>query len=148
VDDEDFEWASQFKWNAHHRLKGPELWYAARKVPLPNGRYRGIYMHREIAIRAGLPPSRRYDHKDNDGLNNRRNNIRPCTQSQNMANGRKSPGKSSQFKGVSRHPQVDGWRVRVGPHYIGFFTDEIEAALAYNATAKEMYGEFARLNDL
>lgn len=92
------------------------------------------------------------DHKDLDGLNNRRSNLRYCTHSQNQAN-RRGWGKSG-FKGVARKGSRDGrrWEASIKKdgvtHYLGHYLTKEEAALAYNEAAKILHGEFARLNVL
>src|SRR5581483_9498486 len=99
VDAQDFGYLSQFKWFA---LKAPRTFYAVRNAPMINGKRRGlIYMHRVIL---GLNSARvLVDHKDRNGLNNRRRNLRAASQSTNQANRPKpSWGKSSRFKGVVR----------------------------------------------
>lgn len=151
VSDEDFEWASQFRWYAHnHPSKSRDNWYARRNPPAVNGRVRGsIYLHREIARRAGLPSSPRYDHRNGDGLDNQRGNIRPCTQSQNLANMRKFLGTgSSRFKGVSWSRQHGKWGAKVQVNqkqiWLGLFATEEAGHRAYATAAKNYFGEFSR----
>jgi len=150
VSPEDYEWLSQWKWTAHRarRLYGP-AWYAIRMSPSPKRKM--LYLHREIAKRAFLPQSKQYDHKDRNGLNNTRQNIRPCTANQNGANTTKSPGKSSRFIGVFWFKAKQKWAVRIrtkeGRKFIGYFDNEVIAARAYNEAAARYHGEFARLNE-
>ena len=91
------------------------------------------------------------DHIDENGLNNWREDLRPSTTSQNQQN-TGSRGGSSHFKGVSWAARKKEWRVAFrwnGKHYfVGSFTNEIEAALAYNAAILPLAGEFARLNEV
>jgi hypothetical protein len=146
VDDQDYDWLMQWKWNATHRIsRFREGWYAGRIGPRPERR--GIYMHREIAAILGFA---QVDHYDNDGLNNQRYNLRQCTAGQNSANRRKSPGLSSQYKGVCQLTNqlkfvayicVSGQQIRLGT-----FDDEVEAAHAYDAAATLHFGTFAKLN--
>lgn len=88
------------------------------------------------------------DHIDGNGLNNQRYNLRDCTHSQNSMNQRIRIKKSSKFKGVS----VKGkrWRayitVKCIRYHIGIYDSEKIAALRYNQKAKELFGEFAKLN--
>jgi hypothetical protein len=107
-------------------------------------------MHSEIATRAGFPQSDQVDHKDGNGLNNCRGNLRPCTQAQNLRNQSKSLGLSSQFKGVSWFKPVRKWRAYVSlngkQHSLGYYDCEVEAAQAYDWSAQIYFGEFAKLN--
>ncbi len=105
-------------------------------------------MHREIAKRAGLPLARQYDHRDGDGLNNQRGNIRVCTHGQNMTNARKRLRKTSRFKGVSWEARDSRWRacimVNKKQTHLGQRTSEEAAHELYKSAAKIYFGEFAR----
>jgi hypothetical protein len=104
-----------------------------------------VLMHRLIMGAS----SGRVDHRNNDGLDNRRENLRHCSQSQNIAWSRiDKSGCASRFRGVVRR---DGWwvaRIKVGGKrsQVGKFATEMEAARAYDFAAKAAFGEFARLN--
>jgi hypothetical protein len=88
------------------------------------------------------------DHRDGDGLNNMRSNLRFATSRQNAMNRSKWKSSDSRFKGVHR----DGkrWRaiITLGGKriHLGCFASDEEAALAYNDAALANYGEFAKLN--
>lgn len=98
------------------------------------------------------------DHKDRNWLNNQVSNLRPCTKSQNQANHRKpvpSNGTktSSKYKGVTKiKNEASGkvWSVKCQKegkqYYGGLYSDEDEAARAYDRLATELHGEFALLN--
>jgi hypothetical protein len=91
------------------------------------------------------------DHKDRNGLNNRRNNLRLCTSSQNSMNViRKYKGKTSVFRGVHFHKAANKWIAKVYAgrvaHHLGSFVNEVDAAIAYDHAAKRLHGEFALVN--
>lgn len=138
VDDADFEWLNQWKWFA---AKSGHCFYARRKE---NGRL--IQMHRVIA---GCAPDLEIDHLNHNGLDNRRENLRVCTRSLNMANRR---GFKSRFgyRGVLQTPfqKTFGAQIRVNRRliYLGSFRTVEEAARAYDAAATIHFGPHARLN--
>lgn len=150
VSDRDLAWARSHTWTADVRIRpcGYEEVYATRWVTLPSGRRRKLYMHREIV----RPPNGfLVDHLNGDTLDNRRSNLRLATYTQNRYN--MNGFGSSSYMGVSR----DGsrWRARItrtlddGSREYLFsanFETEIEAARAYDEAARNLFGEFARLN--
>jgi hypothetical protein len=101
-------------------------------------------MHQLIAGHA------RTDHRNNYGLDNQRHNLRPVTSAQNGQNGPPNMGSVSRYKGVSWHRRCGKWQVHITAdgkrRGAGYFTDETEAARAYDAAAREAYGEYAYLN--
>jgi len=105
-----------------------------------------LFLHRTIL---SPPKEKVIDHIDHNGLNNKRENLRICTLTQNAANQRKGKG-SSNFKGVYWDKREQKWRGAIrhkGKHlHLGSFNDELEAAKAYDKAAKEFWGEFAKLN--
>ena len=139
VDDEDFAKLSKYKW---HSLKGTNTFYAARGFRLR--------MHRFIL---NAKEGQEIDHRDGNGLNNQKSNLRFCTHSQNNMNQRKlKKNLSSKYKGVSWHKNKKKWAVSIyidGKNkYLGDFKDETDAAEAYNEAAMKYYGEFANLNTI
>jgi hypothetical protein len=138
VDAADYERVSRYKWCAS---RSGDRWYAVR-----SDRRRHVSMHRFIT---GAPKGMVVDHIDGNGLNDRRSNLRACTQQQNTHNSRPK-GKSSRFKGVCWDKKRRKWIVAIRYDgrcvYIGRFDDEIEAARAYDGTALELFGDFAYLN--
>jgi hypothetical protein len=147
VDEADFDWLNQWSWHARGISR---TWYAGRVVRTSPGR-RGsrvtIYMHRLIL---GVGPGEEVDHRDGNGLNNRRGNLRVCSHGQNTMNSQKARSKTSQFKGVHWSRSSKTWvvsiRKRSGPRHIKYFKSEVEAAKEYDRVARVWFGEFARLN--
>lgn len=139
VDDADYEWLMQWKWYA---TPGRKTFYARHS----SGKRRiGVKMHR---ILVDAREGELVDHRDGNGLNNQRHNLRVCDALGSSRNRglNKVPG-SSAFKGVRK---VDnGWEVRIRAeqkrHRL-LFANEREAALAYDALALKYHGEFARTN--
>lgn len=142
VDDEDYEYLNQWKWYA---VNDHKMWYAIRNVKI-NHRKTTIKMHRII-----MNPSikEQIDHKDRDGLNNQKHNLRICNNSQNHMN-IKSRAKSG-YKGVYWHVISKKWVAQIKTdkvYHLGLFITKELAALAYNKAAEELFGEFAYLNPI
>lgn len=141
VDDADYEWLNQWKWYA---FRNPTIFYAGRSI-IKNGVKKMILMHR-IIINA--KKDKMVDHKDHDGLNNQRYNIRACTRSQNMQN--QSSGGSSKYLGVGWVKSANKWESRIKSNdkrkFLGHFKTELEAAIIYNIAARKYHGEFANPN--
>lgn len=146
VDDEDYELVGRYKWHASVNRKLTV--YARAYIP---EKKIAIAMHRLImGLCAG--DGVEVDHIDGDGLNNTRTNIRLATRSENARNIRKISGRTSIYKGVCFYKQMGKWAVAIGRDgkqiYLGLYSTEIDAGIAYNHAAVEYYGEFARLNDI
>jgi hypothetical protein len=142
VDDDVFEYVSQWRWH----YDGP---YAQRRE-MVDGVYKKIYLHRLIL--GVTDPKTEVDHINGNPLDNRRANLRIATKSENGRNrGAQSNGKS-RFKGVHYEKARNKWRAEICVNkrkiYLGRFDSEIDAAKAYNDAAVSFHGEFARLNNL
>lgn len=139
VDDADYELLSKFKWTVsiHKNTCYAERYSGKVKVKMHRA-ILGIVGKREILA----------DHRDRNGLNNQRSNLREATRSQNNTNiavrGR------SKYYGVSYANGM--WRVRIvvdgSRKNVGTFANEIVAAKAYNAAAEQYNCTFAPLNTL
>lgn len=142
VDDEDYDWlVARGRWYAiTGNARGK--FYAAHGL----GGGRVELMHRVIL---GAPKGRVVDHLNSVAVDNRRANLRLCTPWENAANRHKERG-TSRFKGVSWHKRGNAWqaaiRVHGVGHYLGWFKNEAEAALVYDAAARRYLGVNAPLN--
>jgi hypothetical protein len=140
VDNEDYEWLSQWRWNA---AGSPPHLYARR---IDNER-RTIHMHRVIL---DAPQGIQVDHINGNRFDNRRSNLRCATHQQNQFNRGARRNGSSQYKGVSWIAKHRRWQATIAIDSrntnLGWFTDEVEAARAYDAAARIHHGEFAYLN--
>lgn len=142
VDDDDYGWLDKNTWFAVVATHGNV--YAARHTP--TGR---LKMHTAILE---PPLGLIVDHKDGNGLNNQRDNLRLATNAQNSRNRLGRRDGSSVYKGVNRDYRRTklSWAARINLNYkslyLGTFNTEIAAALAYDAKARELFGEFARTN--
>ena len=137
VDDEDYDYLNQWKWYFNNK-------YVARGIR-ENGRHSTIYMHRVIL---NPPENRDIDHVNIDPLDNRKCNLRLCTDSQNCANRPLSRNNKSGFKGVCWDKRHSKWRATITYQYkyinIGLFEKPEDAGNAYNKMAIKLFGEFAR----
>jgi len=103
-------------------------------------------MHQFILGKA--PENYVIDHKDNNGLNNMRDNLHFATEKQNSQNKQKKDGGTSQYIGVYFSKQVNKWISRSGQLHLGSFNNEKDAAILYDKYALLKYGEFASTNNL
>lgn len=134
IDDEDFQSVSKHKW---WPSKGRNTWYAMTTI-----RRKMVRMHKFL-----MPGKRWCDHRDGDGLNNQRENLRRCSPTQNEGNSRMKGTNTSGIKGVSWDRDREKWHACICINYktvhLGRFDDKEMAAQAYRQAAVMQFGEFA-----
>lgn len=140
VDDQDWDFVQQHKW---HAVPARKTHYAQTIIDQ--------WPHSLHAMLLKPAPGLVVDHKNHNGLDNRRDNLRTCTQSQNKANITKFKNNTSGYKGVSWNKRRRKWYAAITVNYrtqhLGVYDDPWEAAQAYNRAALEAWGEFALLNE-
>jgi hypothetical protein len=141
IDDQFADAVAQFKWTLHGRG------YAYRQADV-NGERRSIMLHRYIMELAGRDPGARVDHINKNRLDNRLQNLRAATASQNAVNSKLRVNNKSGFRGVSW--ESGKWLAKIKVNYVpirlGRFDDKIAAARAYDAAARAAWPGFAALN--
>jgi len=143
VDDEDAELVEGYSWC---QFKAKKTFYATARVPGSGDPGQMILMHR--LIRADVTGG--IDHRDRDGLNNRRSNLRAASQSQQNANQARKTNNTSGYTGVTWDEQHEAWKSQIGvnrkTHSLGLYDDPVEAAMVRDFAARQAFGEFASLN--
>jgi hypothetical protein len=136
VDDEDFDRISCHKWTA---ARNGYTWYAVRMPSRKLGPRRHIYMHNEIMEGLGV------DHRNRNGLDNTRTNLRFASGSQNRANSKLRTNNTSGNPGVwwNNNKWQAGISVRSRSIHLGSFADKITAAHARRQAELAYFGEFA-----
>lgn len=137
IDQEDFEILQPHRW----RLTKDGYLLTSD----PANRQSGLYLHR-LVMKA--PKGIQVDHINGDKLDNRKQNLRLCTERQNKCNAPPRPNKLSKYKGVSRNAGKWTAATKINGKIVclGRFEKEIDAAKAYNAAVIKSQGEFAWLN--
>lgn len=141
IDEASTSIVTSYRWTARKNPVG-QIYFMSGK----------LYLHRLIT---NCPEDMVVDHINGDSLDNRTINLRICTKLQNQYNQKKHKGhRHSLYKGVTFRKDLKSkpWEAFIYAHgkskRLGYFTTEIEAALAYNEAAQKHYGEFARLNTI
>lgn len=165
VDDSDYDFLNQWKWYAQ-KSDRDSTFYAKRNKQIGKKR-KTECMHRLIL---GIEDSKILgDHKDGNGLNNQRSNLRIVNKYQNARNRTSVKNSSSKYLGVTFHKNrrvkyitkdgtikesisKEGWnaiiRIDGKNKHLGSFKNETEAAIVYNKVASKLFGEFANLNKI
>ncbi len=136
VDDIDYEYLNQWKWCAS---KDGNTFYAKRNIK-QNGKWTTISMHQVLAKRLDFKDSA--DHKNKNGLDNQRSNLRPATQKQNLENLGIPKNNTSGHKGVYWYKRYLKWTAKIrhnGKHiHLGYF-DKIEDAIHARKIGEDKY---------
>ena len=131
IDDDDAEKLAGRKWRIHPSSQTCYVWTGTGN--------RSVFLHNVIG--GALPPGYTWDHINGDGLDNRKENLRPATHAQQMQNQRSNKGSTSVFRGVYWHAAARKWRALCGlngkKYDLGLFEDEAEAGAAAAAFRAE-----------
>lgn len=144
VDECDFDKLNKFKWYA---MYDGYNYYAVRSPKKKNGKRNAIRMHREIM---NNPKGKVVDHRDGNGLNNRRSNLRICTQSQNSKNQGLKKNNTSGLKGVSFNKKNSKWVARISVNnkriHLGSFNSKEKAYEKYCNASKKYHKEYSKVS--
>ena len=118
-----------------------------------NGVKNTLYIHKLVAkaFVVNADSNDFVDHIDGDKVNNKADNLRWCTQSENNRNmPKRNASTTSTFKGVCWHSGRNKWIAYITfdcvRKHLGYFDSEVQAAVAYNNAAIEYFAEFAALS--
>lgn len=147
VDDDDFDYLNQWKWQANQKQNKKFYAWRGKKI---NGKYKLIYLHRFIL---NLTDRKIYvDHVNMNTLDNRKINLRICTNSQNQMNKIVQKNNCYGYKGVYYDKRNNKYSsiitVNKKRHWLGYYIDPKDAAKAYNEAAIKLHGEFSKLNEI
>lgn len=147
VDDEDYERVMDGpKWICNTQQDGRP--YVVRTVCPSRGVMQKQSLHRFLI---NAPDEKHVDHKNGNGLDNRRENLRLCSHEGNMRNKGISCTNTSGYKGIVYIRRINRWRahIRIGEGRrldLGCYKTKEEAAAVYDKAALKYHGEFARTN--
>jgi hypothetical protein len=143
VDDRDYELVNELKWHAEY-CNG--VIYACHTF-WSSGKMKKMKMHRFVMDALKIEE---IDHRDGDGLNNQRCNLRICSRLDNAKNRKLDKDSMSGYKGVSWNKRLCKWQVSLRSnnirYHLGLFTCLMKAAKAYDVAAIKHHGEFAKTN--
>ena len=147
VDDGDYAQANNLVWHCYWS-KHAKTFYAKHSQYRKDKTPKTIYLSRYILNE----PDGLVDHKNHNGLDNRRSNLRVCTRTQNNWNSRKYKKGISGYKGVNWHKSNKKWVVRIangkGRTHFGYFSDLEKAIHCYRLNVKKLHSDFAYLEAL
>jgi hypothetical protein len=146
LDDEDYDRVIQWKWSVTYNPRS-ENFYSKRTIKVESGKWKNLYMHVFI-MKSDTFKGENVDHRDHNGLNNTRENLRITDKIHNHMNQKIRKDNLSRYKGVTKHNNkfqarytYNGKRVS-----IGYYLSSEEAARAYDKASKQYFGKFACLN--
>lgn len=144
IDLEDFEKCKPFTWFVAYTGRHGDRPYVYRHKDRSTERLHRFLLNPESHVHV--------DHINGDGLDNRKSNLRFCSNTQNSMNTTISRNNNSGYKGVSFRKDVGKWRAYIGVNresiHLGYFENVYDAARAYNKAALEYFKEFAKLNEI
>lgn len=141
-DDEDVLLINKYKWRIY-KGKPDNQWYAIAHTPMINNKRKIIRMHNLVTNQLFI------DHKNGNGLDNRKENLRKANHSKNSMNRRTTrKNKKCKYKGLIKHNNKYVAKIIINKKqiYLGVFANQEDAAIAYNKAAIKYFGEFAFLN--
>lgn len=166
VDEDDFERVDAKNWHSHTARNGQYV-YASCNIRKTEAHLYGVKCKGEITERdakgriamtrvtlhqylMGRRPGFVIDHKNGQALDCRRHNLRWATNSGNAANQGKRRNTTSIYRGVSWVTKLNKWVVQIHKggkkYFLGYFASEEAAARVFDAAARRLFGEFARVN--
>jgi HNH endonuclease len=147
VDDDDYDYLIQYSWQIIQSRTDGRVYARHNFWSKKDKRPKSILMHHVILKQKS---HKDVDHINGDGLDNRKQNLRFISRTQNNYNSQKRVNATSKYKGVSWRKDREKWRavatINGANKYLGLFNNEITAAAAYDSAAVEHFGEYARFN--
>lgn len=143
VSDRDYYKLNKFKW---YPDKGTNTFYVVRNSKDIFGKHLKVRMHHDIL---GKFVGKEIDHKDGNGLNNQRSNLRICSHSENQHNRNKYKCNTSGYKGVSWHKGKSKWSAQIRMSgvliHLGDYTSKLKAYKAYCEACRKYHGKFSNI---